>query len=232
MIFDGEMNDNIYLLDGRKKAPFAPMTREIVKFKRGHRLKRTTFELLEIIQPIGFAAKTKENAFEIKDQISEWLVKKDIAPLEFSQDPGRTYMVVIDGTLDDLEKRHWLWEGTIKFICFETLGYSHDLNITTSFNSFEIKGQKETPWTSTTLFSEAQSSFKIETGDGDHITLNYNFIQGDVLTIDYKKRKVKLNENDLAVSISLNTRWFELTPGDMELKASHETTVSYTERYY
>ncbi|MFD1707564.1 hypothetical protein ACFSCZ_12600 [Siminovitchia sediminis] len=40
---------------------------------------------------------------------------------------------------------------------------------------------------------------------GGKIILNYNFIAGDVLVIDYETRDIFLNDKDLAVSIALES---------------------------
>jgi phage-related protein len=82
------------------------------------------------------------------------------------------------------------------------------------------------------VFSLPQSQFTLENNQGGKIILNYSFIAGDRLEIDYLERKVTLNGKDLAIAISLDTVWFDLKPGQVQLKASHSTALTYTERFY
>ncbi|WP_088033542.1 phage distal tail protein [Evansella clarkii] len=111
-------------------------------------------------------------------------------------------------------------------------GETNEMNLTTAFSSYEIKGQKKTQWSSRTVFSAAASQFVLENNTGGRILLKYNFIAGDVLEIDYKRRKITRNGEDLAVALSMSSNWFELQPGNVQLKASQATTLTYTERYY
>ncbi|RST60235.1 hypothetical protein D5F11_007200 [Siminovitchia terrae] len=120
----------------------------------------------------------------------------------------------------------------VEFACLYKMGAEHTLSITTSNQIFTIGGQESTPWTSRTRFTVPQSSFSLETSKGGKVLLNYDFIAGDVLEIDYGKRDVRLNGKDLAVSIAFETVWKELEPGVVQIKASHQTELMYSERYY
>ncbi|MEN2468015.1 phage tail family protein, partial [Ornithinibacillus sp. JPR2-1] len=74
--------------------------------------------------------------------------------------------------------------------------------------------------------------FTLESSNGLYILLNYNFIAGDMLEIDYVGRKVYLNGNDLRSAVSMSSHFVELEPGQMEIVASHVCTLIYDERYY
>lgn len=234
MTFNGARKTNIYLLEGRQKGPFAPLNREITTMGRFHRLRKTDNGLLEIQQPIGYKATTYEDALSIKDEIAAWLVANDWAPLQFDDEPGRIYWSVVDGTLEDLgrDNRSVLWRGTVKFLSAYTTGEKHDLAVGTAYTSHIIKGQDQTPWTTYTRFTAPKSQYTLETNKGLYVLLNYSFIEGDTLRIDYSKREVTLNGNDLAVSVSLSTNWTMLQPGTVQVRASEPTTLSYAERYY
>lgn len=232
LLVDGKEVDEVYLLQGRKKAPFHPVRRKITSNKSIHRLQQTTFDVLEITQPIGFKAPTKEEALAIQDRLAVWLITEDIVPIEFTDEPGRKYMAVMEGTMDDLDKRAILWEGSIRFICVETLGNDQSINLGTAYQAFTITGQKETNWISTTTFTSNQSTFQLACRESGLISLKYNFVQGDRLVIDRKFRTVKLNGKSLAHAILLETRWFMLQAGKINLKASQPTKMDYTETYY
>lgn len=125
-------------------------------------------------------------------------------------------------------------KGYIELVCEDQrmFGKTKSINLTTSNQTFLITGQTSTPWTSRTVFTQSASQFTIVGPYDGNITLNYDFIAGDVLEIDYKKRDVYLNGNDLAVAVDLRTNWFELPVGNITLQASHGTEITYTERYY
>lgn len=153
--------------------------------------------------------------------------------IKFSDEPEYTYECTLNSVTEEKEVNgtHILtmefWRpGSYK------LKKTHDLAIQTSYVQFKISGQCKTTWTSKTTFTAPATQFTLETNKGQKIILNYNFITGDVLEIDYKKRKITLNNNNLAVAISLSTVWFELEPGQVQIKASHPTTLTYTERFY
>jgi predicted phage tail component-like protein len=230
--FNNIRKSYVYMLEGRMKAPFAPIHRTIVKFPGGHRLKKSERGLLDIHQPIGFVAIDNITALNIKDDLASWLVTENPVPLQFDDEPGRTYMAVVQNTLEDFDKFVRLRKGTIQFVSLESLGQTHNLNIHTEFETFTILGQDKTPWTSKTTFAGSANQYILENNQGGKIILNYNFIAGDVLEIDYKKRKVTLNGNLLQTAISIYSHWFDLKPGQMQIKASHPTTLTYTERYY
>lgn len=232
MTFNGERFDQLYLLKGRSKSPFHPLTREIISKNGRQRLKKTERGLLEISQPIGFVAKEDQKQMDIIEHLTNWLITEDWGILSFDDEPGRRYVAVIQNDMDDFEKIAWLREGTLSFVAKSTLGADKTLNIGTEFADHTITGQVPAPWTSRTRFAVPQSSYTLETNKGGKIILNYDFIAGDVLEIYYETRDVFLNGKDLAVSIALETAWFELEPGEIKLRASHETEMKYTERYY
>ena len=105
------------------------------------------------------------------------------------------------------------------------------ITVPTNFQTFTIGGHESTVWKSKTVFKSSQNQFVLESDVGK-IILNFNFIAGDVLEIDYEKRDVFLNGKDLATAIDIKTEWFELPVGEVQLRASHETELTYNERYY
>lgn len=175
MTFNGIRKPYLYMLDGREKAPFAPINRNIVQYHGGYRLKKTERGLLEIKQPVGFIYETDEEALQIKDDLAAWLYTEDWAPLEFDDEPGRIYLAVVQNTITDLSDELGVYkEGIIQFLCLYACGETHDLAITTNFQTFTILGQDKTPWTSKTTFTAPATQFTLETNHGGKIILNYN----------------------------------------------------------
>lgn len=232
MTFNNKRNNDIYLLKGRSKSPFHPLDREILSKNGRHRLKKTERGLLEISQPIGFKAKEDQTQIDIFERLTNWIITEDWGVLSFDDEPGRSYKAVVQNSMDDFEKMAWLRQGTLQFIAKDTLGADKTLNIGTEFKTHTITGQVKTPWISRTRFTVPQEKYILETNKGIKIILNYDFIAGDVLEIDYETRGVFLNGKDLAVSVDLKTVWFELKPGNVQIKASHPTELTYTEIYY
>lgn len=119
----------IYLRRGRKKAPFAPLKRNLlyVPGMPGAHLQSTDTDVLAIEQPIGFRADTDQKALQLKDELASWLITKDPVPLQFDDEPGRTYYAVVQNTLEDFEKLVTLRQGTIQFLCLDPYGYGPEL---------------------------------------------------------------------------------------------------------
>lgn len=230
MTFNNTRNTNFFLLEGREKAPFAPLNRTIVSYGGDHRLKKTEKGLLSISQPIGFIVDDDE--LQLKDSLSSWLITKDWAPLQFDDEPDRTYMALVQNTLEDFEKFVDQRSGTVQFVAKDELGDNKSETINTTNTTIQVSGQEKSPWTTQTTFGADADQFILEANTGLYVQLDYNFIQGDLLKIDYKYRKVTLNGKLLMTPISLQTNWLPLQPGYMQMRASHETEISYHERYY
>lgn len=231
--FNNLRNERIIILEGRRKGPFAPLTRNIVKYNGGHRLRKTERGLLEITQPIGFKAANDDVALQIKDEISSWLVTEEIAPLKFDDEPGRSYWCVVDGTLDDLARkgRTNIWHGTIKFLCFYTSGRSLDINVLSNYADYQVSGQTKTQWKSRTVFTNPTPSFTLENDLGGKVICQFSFKSNDVLEIDYRKRKVKLNGEVRQSILLIQSNWFALKPGINRLRANVPTIITYEELF-
>lgn len=93
----------LYLLEGRQKSPFAPIQNNLITVTGmpGAYVGSKETGVLYITQPVGFIVKDDEHALQLKDELSEWLVTKEAVPLEFDDEPGRTYYAEIEGTIED-----------------------------------------------------------------------------------------------------------------------------------
>lgn len=176
---------------------------------------------------------------KIKEDMAYWLKHDEPKPLEFKDDSDRLYYAeVTDIVQGDEYSRSAVAE--IVFVC----GSKYSLERTISVNltaSRLIEGHKSTPWKSKTVFSTAETNYEIqfnspgktELREINKIKLNYEFVAGDVLEIDYSRRSVSLNGNDITNTVSiLQSNFMELPIGDVEFEASHETEVYYNERFY
>lgn len=229
MEFNGKRNERIIVnTKERKKSPYAGLNRDITN----RRVRKTETDLLDIEQPISFVAKDDERKISMIRQLTNWLITKDWSILSFDDEPGQSYEAILISDMSDFARESWLWFGTLRFVARATLGQTHNLTIQTQPTPATITGQEKTPWKIRTVFEVPQERFTLETSNGLYILLNYNFIAGDVLEVDYLSRSATLNGKNLDTAISIKSVFKELEPGQIEFVASHKSTVSYTERYY
>lgn len=200
-------------------------------YRHGARERSQTYDVREI--PVEFLIEddTSEGLRERFERLNGILLGSK-KKLEFTDENAHFIATLESGDMPPENSNSV--EGTLLFICSDSakIKSEHALEIGTSSKYHNIKGQTETPWTSKTIFQKSANRFYIKGSYGRNVTLNYDFIEGDVLEIDYDTRGVFLNGNDLAVSVSLQTDWFELPVGNVNLHASHETEMTYSERYY
>lgn len=172
----------------------------------------------------------RENA----EDLAGWLLHESEKELIFDDETNRRYYAVVDGGFNPEEiVTHGY--GRIRFIIpnGSKLGTDHTITAEENKKTFGIRGQAKTPWTSRTVLQQPTEQFSLELGGQVRIILNYDFVRGDTLEIDAETRKVFLNGSDLATAVSLDSEWGKgvIATGDLSVVASHETTISYTERY-
>lgn len=231
MIFNGIEKDYIRVLRELFRPPTPPIEFNVFeKVKGGERVRRKRYGGLELQVPV--VIKSPERIEDLKEDLTTWLVHDEPKKLVFKDKPDRYYLAFYKNM--ELNEYYKMAIGTITFYLPEgyRFGSTNTLKIKTEFNTYVIKGQIKTPWKSKTVFKDSASRYVLEIDNGGKIILNYNFTSGDVLEIDYEKRDVFLNGKDLATAIDIKTEWFELPVGEVQLRASHETELTYIERYY
>src|SRR5690606_22439672 len=132
LTFNGIRKPWLYLLQGRQKAPFAPIARNLLRIpgRPGAILQSSETEPLVIYQPIGFVVNDHADALAKKDELASWLVTDDPVPLEFDDEPGRTYYAVVQNTITDFEQFVNQRRGTIEFLVLDGYGYGPELEAT------------------------------------------------------------------------------------------------------
>lgn len=128
MTFNHTRKPWLYLIKGRRKSPFAPLRRNLVyvRGRPGALLESTDVDVLPIEQPIGFKVQDVEHELQIIDELKRWLITKDPVPLEFDDEPGRTYFAVIQNSIEDFEKMVSLRQGTLQFLCPDPYSYGEE----------------------------------------------------------------------------------------------------------
>ncbi|WP_062049231.1 distal tail protein Dit [Bacillus sp. JCM 19034] len=231
MIFNGIEKEYI----GVTKELFRPPTPPVeflttTKLKGGDRVRRKNFTSAELTVPITI--KGGKRIEERKEDLSNWLVHDEPKKLIFKDSPHRYFLALYKDM--ELEENYKFARGHIQFylpIAYR-FGEDQQIDVGSTYTSYHITGQVEMPWKSRSVFTSSSSNFTFENNQGGKIHLNFSFVENDVLEIDYAKREVKLNGENLAVALSLQSNWFLLKPHVNTFRASQPTTVMYTERFY
>lgn len=126
--FNGETKEWLYVVEGREKAPFPAIKREIMDIPGmdGAHLTGTQLEPLIISQPVGFKVKSDADELSLKDELASWLYTQKPKPLVLPTEPDRTYYAVVQNTLDDFERMATLRQGTIEFLCVDPFAYGEE----------------------------------------------------------------------------------------------------------
>lgn len=237
MIFNGIEKDYIYILRGRERPFFAPLQRN---FRDIENLVNTDRGVRVMPIPIGIKYDRISDLERLKEDIAGWLVHEKPKRLEFKDDPDRLYYAVVDDTINNGFLYNQATEATINFICGYKYSHERNLSIDDTLTS-NIEGHKSTPWKTKTIFTDETSSYELQFNspgktdlrDINKIKLNYEFVAGDVLEIDYSKRKITVNDVDRSnILVILQSNYMELPIGEVEFSVSHETELFYHERYY
>lgn len=233
MIFNGIEKEYIKVNIDLFRPPTPPLeflTRE--KLRGGSRVTKKRFR--DLILPVPITVIGKPTVEDVKEDLAAWLVHDQPKKLIFKDQPNRYYMAEYESMV--LDERKFRAKGVINFYLAEgyRFGLKKTINLTTTSQTYKITGQIGTPWKSKTIFNESANRFTLEGSNGLKVILNFNFTAGDVLEIDSRERDVFLNGIDLATAVSLETDWAkgELPVGEVTLQASHDTELTYDERFY
>lgn len=236
MLFNGISKDYFFIRSKRRPF-FAPLNRsftdidsQLLSTERGPRL-------LPVLTHFEFS--DFQHFERLKEETAEWLVHEEAKVLTFSDDPDRFYWAVID-SIDYGDELPTAADVTINFICGYKYSLQRSVHIDTDAEE-TIKGHKPTPWKTRTLFTSDETGYELRFNtpgksslrEIGKIILNHNFIMGDVLEIDYLKRRVTLNGSDITNTlVILQSNFMELPIGKVQFESSFKTEFFYHERYY
>ncbi|MGX5430488.1 distal tail protein Dit [Bacillus cereus] len=116
--FNGKRNPNVIPLQGKRRPAWAPLDHMFLEVSHypGGRLLRTQTKMRKILIPIALLYDSAEEAEKLKEEIADWLVTDQPCELIFDDEKDRTFLAVVDETLD-LDQLVDLGEGTLTFIC-------------------------------------------------------------------------------------------------------------------
>ncbi|HDR7494224.1 TPA: phage tail family protein [Bacillus cereus] len=117
--FNNIQKDYIQMLVGRKRPSWAPVKRNLVKVphRPGAFFMNTETQERRIEVPIAIKAKKDmADLQKIKEDLAEWLFTEQPTELIFDDELDRTYLALIDGSVD-LEELVNRGKGIITFVC-------------------------------------------------------------------------------------------------------------------
>ena len=116
--FNGERRDYITVLQGRRRPAWAPRTLNWLNVPgmTGAYLEGVETSPRPYDVPIRIKANGNEDLQKIKEDLAEWLLHDEMKELIFDDEPDRTYLAIVDGTLD-LDELVRVGKGVISFIC-------------------------------------------------------------------------------------------------------------------
>lgn len=193
----------------------------------------------EITVPVLITHNGFSHYQKLKEEIAEWLVHDEPKRLEFADDPDRLYWAKTTN-IEQGDEHPRGSDATIHFKCDSKYSQERKLTVTSKL-THNIKGHKSTQWRTKTKFNTNQTGYELAFNSPgktslrgiNKIKLNYDFIQGDILEIDYSKRKVTVNRKDITNTlVILQSNFMELPIGEVNFSVSHPTEFYYHERYY
>ncbi|MCM3396492.1 phage tail family protein [Oceanobacillus profundus] len=229
MTFNGVRKPFVKVVE-RGRPYWAPRNNEIVSNRGRHRVRKVDTEPVPIPVTLRIEADSKEDLLNKAEEVAEWLNTDKEAPLVFDDRPNRSHWAILNGAVDEEEIVSFS-TASLEFISLYKTGATKSINITTTSQQHQITGQVETPWTVEVNFTSNTNRFEFWAGD-IYFQLNYSFVAGDRLTVEYTGRKVLLRTRDIRTAVSMSSNFEELKPGTVSVRASHPATLKYDERYY
>ncbi|HDR4491174.1 TPA: phage tail family protein, partial [Bacillus thuringiensis] len=143
--FNKIRKDYIQMLVGRKRPSWAPVKRKLVRVphRAGALFLHTETEERRIDVPLVIKAKKDmADLQKVKEDLADWLYTEQPAELVFDDELDRTYLALIDGSVD-LDEIINRGKGVITFVCpmpyklgkqnIHTFSQKGDTEVTTSF---------------------------------------------------------------------------------------------------
>lgn len=116
--FNNIRKDYIFTLMGFNRPVLSPIRRELLKVphRPGGYLLNTVTEERQIDVPFVIKAKNQSDLQKVKEDLASWLITDQPCELIFDDEPDRTYLAVLDGSIN-LEELVFRGKGILTFIC-------------------------------------------------------------------------------------------------------------------
>ncbi len=152
------------------------------------------------------------------DQLNAILVEGEVVPVIFSDEPDTTYYAYLNGDIDD-DEHYFITSGTIPFMR-NPYKYKPEKTITDDAGTITVNndGVKNKNLIITATFSASATDYKITKNlTGEFVRVIFGFSAGDVLELDFTKRKVLINGNVQMPTLDISSTWFSLDKGSNTL---------------
>ena len=199
----------LYLLEGRQKSPFAPIRNNLINVTGmpGAYVGSKEIGVLYISQPVGFIVKDDEHALELKDELADWLITERAVPLQFDDEPGRTYFAEIEGTIEDFSRFVDQRKGVITFLCADPFSYGQELTQEFTQDSAIVENPGTAP--ADPIFEleviEPTTFAMVQNGEDEYMAIGRPYEENEVPTSD---RETILNDDASSL-----VGWSHLTGG-------------------
>lgn len=212
--FNGISKPYLTALKGSNRQPWAPIEwtfQEVPKRPGALPVKKNT-GVRELPLPVFLKADSMEDLQKVKEDLAEWLIHDEPKPLIFDDEPDRIYYAVVDGSFDPDEILKW-GQGVIPFICPDPYKYGTEKTVSV-ISSVTNEGTTPANPIFTVNFTDKASEFKISHVESEgFIRVINGFVAGDVLVIDFTKRKVIIDDNLKMTALDFRSNWFSLQKG-------------------
>lgn len=170
------------------------------------------------------------------DQLNAILLEGEVVPVTFSDEPDITYYAYLNGETDD-DEHYFITRGTIPFMR-NPYKYKPEKTITDDTGTITVNndGARNKNLIITATFSASETDYKItKNSTGEFVRVIFDFSAGDILELDFKKRKVTINGNIRMTSLDFSSNWFDLNNGANTLvidnPSSSASTLKYNPRF-
>lgn len=159
-------------------------------------------------------------------EIAGWLYSEKPKPLVFDDEPGMTYYALLsdDTTLDQMGSAGF---GKLTFICPDPYAYGAEQTASGTLNN---PGNAKCPFTVETTLQTISSDLIVTNGE-KFVRLIWDFVSGDLVQIDFYRRKIYINQNLRMTSYDVRqSQWFQLDPGENNIDVTPESALLITYR--
>lgn len=185
-----------------------------------------------------FIAANDAELRKILEEINYILATDKEEALIFSDEPDRTYYAVFS-TAQESEGQNGVYKVTLTFVYPNPEKEAAETVVTTETNSPTVvknDGKRAVTPTITCVFESDASTYEIQLLKEDEtiekrIKVNFNFIKGDTLVIDFEKRKVIINGKVNMNALLMLSRWFNIPVGEITVNTTHKSSISFNKAY-
>ncbi|NPC91226.1 phage tail family protein [Bacillus sp. WMMC1349] len=239
--FNGISKDFVHATIETERPIWAPVEKEMIEIpgRPGAYLRRTKTK--PRILAVNLLIKGVDDLQKAKEEIADWLITDEPEALIFPDEPDRTYYGMIDGE-GQLTELFKFGKGTINFICpdpykhgsehfFDIGSLSDPIGHVQSAGTIPIYPIVEC------TFTEAVDKYEVQLLNDDasvkaFVLLNFDFIAGDQLILDFANRSAALNGEDKKTAYHHTSDFFKIPPKRNTLiKVTQPSTIRFTDKY-